>query len=92
MENSVSKLEEHISNLRIAEMQFRLASAVRLATTTNNQPLDVPTQWSHGKHVVQNNEIGLSPEDADYAAFFSATLMHISYCSCGQRCDPSSSA
>ncbi len=62
--------EEQIANLRTAEMQFSLASAVRLATNEKIQPLDLPVQWSHGKHLVQYREIALSQEDADYAACF----------------------
>jgi len=54
--------------LKAAELQFRLASAVRLATTTKRQPLDLPLVWTHGKHKVEYDEIALTPEEADYAA------------------------
>lgn len=61
-----------------AELQFRLASAVVLASTHGVQPLDLPMQWSHGQHVVTYDEIALRADQADYAAFFlqrSATFM-----------------
>jgi hypothetical protein len=54
--------------LKAAELQFRLASAVRSATATKRQPLDLPLVWSHGKHKVEYDEIALTPEEADYAA------------------------
>lgn len=60
--------ERHIGYLFTAELQFRLASAVRLATTQNIQPLDLPTEWSHGKHSVKYNEIALRQDQADFAA------------------------
>jgi hypothetical protein len=60
---------EQIKKLFAAELQFRLASAVRLAVTMNAQPLDLPTEWSHGKHKVQYKEIALRKDQADYAAW-----------------------
>jgi len=66
----MTKNEKHIAYLFTAELQFRLASAVHLATTLNAQPLDLPTEWTHGKHSVKNDEIGLRPDQADYAAYF----------------------
>ena len=60
--------EKHIGYLFTAEIQFRLASAVRLATTLNLQPLDLPMEWTHGKHTVQYNEIALRQDQADYGA------------------------
>lgn len=71
-------LTEHIGHLFTAELQFRLASAVSLATTHGVQPLDLPMQWSHGEHIVTYDEVALRPDQADYAAFFlqrSATYM-----------------
>lgn len=74
--------EKHIAYLFTAELQFRLASAVHLATTLNSQPLDLPTEWTHGKHSVKYDEIALRPDQADYAAYFlhrsSAFLMAVS--------------
>ena len=61
--------EDHISRLFGAELQFRLASAVRLATTLKTQPLDLPTDWSHGRHHVKEKEIALRQDQAEYAAF-----------------------
>lgn len=57
-----------ILELKLAELQFRLAVAVRLATTLENQPLDAPTDWTHGKHKVSYEEIALTKDQADIAA------------------------
>jgi len=57
-----------ILELKIAELQFRLAVAVRLAATLGRQPLDVPTKWSHGKHLVTYEEVVLRKDQADIAA------------------------
>jgi hypothetical protein len=62
--------EEHIQRLLAAELQFRLASAVRLAVTTGRQPLDLPVLWSHGRHFVGYEETALRWDQAGYAAFF----------------------
>lgn len=62
--------ETHIQNLFTAELQFRLASAVRLAVTGNRQPLDLPMEWTHGQHRVRYEEIALRQDQADYAACF----------------------
>ena len=65
----MSVREKHIQHLFAAELQFRLASAVRLAVTANEQPLDLPKEWTHGKHRVKYEEIALRQDHADYAAF-----------------------
>jgi hypothetical protein len=62
--------DEHLGRLFTAELQFRLASAVRLATTLGYQPLDLPTAWSHGRHVVAYPEVGLRQDQADFAACY----------------------
>lgn len=70
--------ESHIGRLFTAELQFRLASAVRLASTLQLQPLDLPQEWTHGQHRVSYEEIALRPDQADYAACFlqrSATFL-----------------
>ena len=59
----------HIDLLFTAELQFRLASAVRLAVTMDNQPLDLPQEWSHGKHKVSYSEVALRQDQADFAAW-----------------------
>src|SRR5436309_958401 len=59
----------HIDLLFTAELQFRLASAVRLAVTMDNQPLDLPVEWSHGKHNVNYKEVTLRKDQADFAAW-----------------------
>lgn len=62
--------EHHLKQLFTAELQFRLASAVRIAVTTNLQPLDLPMKWTHGEHRVRYEEIALRQDQADYAADF----------------------
>jgi len=57
-----------ILELKIAELQFRLAVSVRLATTLKKQPLDVPAEWTHGKYRVLYKEIVLTQDQADIAA------------------------
>ncbi len=53
-----------ILELKIAELQFRLAVTVRLATLLENQSLDATTEWTDGKH----REIALTKDQADIAA------------------------
>lgn len=75
---TLNERDKHIGQLLTAELQFRLASAVRLATTMNVQPLDLPVEWTHGQHRVMYEEIALRPDQADYAAYFlhrSATFL-----------------
>lgn len=57
-----------IDDLFTAELQFRLASAVRLAVTAEEQPLEVPLRWIHGKHSVIYEEMALPQDQADFAA------------------------
>lgn len=52
----MSDSEKHIGLVFTAELQFRLASAVRLATTGNRQPLDLPMEWTHGQHAFRQFE------------------------------------
>ncbi len=61
--------EKHIGQLLSAELQFRLASAVRLATTRGVQPLDLPMDWTHGMHRARYEEIALRQDQAEYAAY-----------------------
>lgn len=61
--------EIHVGYLRAAEAQFRLATAARLAVTMGHQPLDLPIQWTHGRHAVSYGEVALSREEADFAAW-----------------------
>lgn len=68
IEEIIKRKSFQIRLLKAAEVQFRLASAVRLATTSKRQPLDLPIEWSHGKHKVKYKEIALSHEEADWAA------------------------
>src|SRR5262249_29575744 len=65
----MSNRESHIEHLLAAELQFRLASAVRLAVTGERQPLDLPIEWSHGQHSVRYEDIALPQDQADFAAF-----------------------
>src|SRR3972149_9993617 len=69
-EGSMSDREKHLGHLFTAELQFRLASAVRLATTKKVQPLDLPMEWTHGQYRVRYEEIAMRQDQADYAAFF----------------------
>lgn len=62
--------EKYGQLLFTAELQFRLASAVRLATTQKVQPLDLPMDWTHGKHHVRYEEIALRNDQAEYASCF----------------------
>lgn len=62
--------QQHVDHVFTAELQFRLASAVRLAATKNRQPLDLPMEWTHGTHRVRYEEIALRQDQADYAACF----------------------
>lgn len=66
----MSEREKHIRQLLTAELQFRLASAVRIATTMEVQPLDLPIEWTHGQHRVTYEEIALRQDQADYAACY----------------------
>lgn len=66
----MSELEKHIGYLFTAELQFRFASAVNLATSRGVQPLDVPIEWTHGAHRVRYEEIALRDDQAEYAAHF----------------------
>jgi len=70
MDNNMTESVKHIGLLFTAELQFRLASAVRLATSLGNQPIDLPVTWTHGDHSVRYGEIALRQDQADYAAHF----------------------
>jgi hypothetical protein len=70
--------DKHIQLLFAAELQFRLASAVRVATALEVQPQALPVGWTYGKHRVTYEEVALRPDQADYAADFlhrSATFL-----------------
>lgn len=62
--------EKHIGLLFTAELQFRLASAVRLATSLGTQAIDLPVTWTHGNHSVPYGDVALRQDQADYAAHF----------------------
>lgn len=66
----MSDRQTYIDQLFTAELQFRLASAVRLATTLKAQPLDLPMEWTHGQHRVRYEEIALRQDQAEFAALF----------------------
>jgi len=68
MNASTSDRERHTQLLLAAELQFRLASAVRLAVSAERQPLDLPIEWTHGRHRVKYAEVALRRDQADYAA------------------------
>jgi hypothetical protein len=74
----MANLQEHIDHLFTAELQFRLASAVRLATTLKVQPVDLPMEWTHGSQGVEYAEVALRADQAEFAACFlhrSATFL-----------------
>lgn len=58
-----------IDALFTAELQFRLASAVRLASALGEQPLDLPLRWSHGSDRVEYGVVALRPDQGDFAAW-----------------------
>jgi hypothetical protein len=64
-----AKRMRHIEDLFTAELQFRLASAVDLAVTLDTQPLDLPTEWTHGRQTVGYDEIAVRQDQAEYAAW-----------------------
>ena len=74
----MTERDKHIAFLFTAELQFRLASAVEIATIMGKQPIDIPQEWSHGKHVISYTEVALRKDQAKFAAFFihrSATFL-----------------
>ncbi len=60
--------KQHIAYLGAAERQFRLACAVNLAATCEAQSLDVPIEWTFGRHRAAYDELALGQEDAESAA------------------------
>jgi len=64
----MTQYEAEIGALFIAELQFRLASAVRKASTFGKQPLDLPVEWVHGQHRVRYEELALRPDQGEFAA------------------------
>lgn len=66
---STLKFQAQVDLLHTSELQFRLASAVRLATSMEIQPLDLPVVWTHGKHRVSYREIALRQDQGDFAAW-----------------------
>jgi hypothetical protein len=73
------EIELHIKYLRAAELQFRLASAVRLAATFQVQLRDLPIKWSHGKHVVRYEEIAVSMVKRIAALITCTAPLHFSW-------------
>lgn len=69
--------EDHLNYLFDAELQFRLAAAVRIAVTGHRQPLDFPDVWTHSFVSVRYEELALRQDQAEDAACLmqhSATL------------------
>lgn len=60
--------DRHLNRLKLAEQQFRLACTVHLAVANGVQTLDVPVEWSFGRHRVSYEDFGLRADQADYAA------------------------
>lgn len=70
--------QEILDQLFCAELQFRLAIAVRTSIATDTQPLCIPDVSVYGQHTVKSNEIFLKKEQADYASWLfrqSATFL-----------------
>ena len=59
---------EHVNLLKLAEQQFRLACTVHFALATGTLSLDVPIEWTFGRHRTDYKEFGLRPDQAEYAA------------------------
>lgn len=57
-----------IYELKIAELQFRLAATVHLAVTLDNLELEFHTEWTHGRHTVNYEELYLTRHQSDIAA------------------------
>ena len=74
----MSERADHINRLRLAEHQFRLACTVNLAASNEIQTLDVPVEWTFGRHRVRYEDFGLRQDQAEIAAClleFTATLV-----------------
>ena len=57
-----------LNGLKLAEHAFRLACTVHLAIANDVQTLDVPVEWTFGKHRVSYADFGLRSDQADLAA------------------------
>ena len=64
----VENREEYLNRLKLAEHQFRLACTIHPAVTNGVQTLDVPVEWTFGRHRVSYEDFGLRPDQADWAA------------------------
>jgi hypothetical protein len=68
-DNSMNEsLDLHLNHLFDAELQFRLAAAVRIAVTGQRQPLDFPEVWTHGFVSVNYDEMALRQDQAEMAS------------------------
>jgi hypothetical protein len=65
---SMDDRETLVKRLMLAEQQFRLACTVNLAVANNVQTLDVPVEWTFGKHRVSYEDFGLRPDQAELTA------------------------
>jgi len=68
MKVSMDDREPLVKKLMLAEQQFRLACTVNLAVANNTQTLDVPVEWTFGKHRVSYEDFGLRPDQAELTA------------------------
>ena len=64
----MNDLESLKKRLMLAEQQFRLACTVNLAVANGVQTLDVPVEWTFGKHRVSYEDFGLRVDQAELAA------------------------
>lgn len=60
--------DKYVRQIMLAEQQFRLACTAHLAVINEIQTLDVPVEWTFGKHRVSYQDFGLRPDQALLAA------------------------
>lgn len=59
--------ESLLNRLKLAEQQFRLACTIHLAIANDVLNLDVPVEWSFGRHSVSYEDFGLRRDQAPLA-------------------------
>ena len=60
--------DQHVSLLMKAEQQFRLACTVSFNAAQKRQPLDVPIEWTFGKHRTTYQEFALREDQVERVA------------------------
>ncbi len=59
---------DHTQLLKLAEQQFRFACTAHFALASGTLSLDVPIEWTFGRHRTSYQEFALRPDQAEYAA------------------------